>query len=250
MILYFSGTGNSAWIAKKLGALLGEEAISINGYLKQKKFFADTECRRVVFVVPTYAWRIPRIVEQWILRSSFKKGAKVYFVMNCGDSIGNAASYVKALCRKKEFRCMGCAQVLMPENYIAMFTAPGEEKARKIVRMAVPAIEELAQRIKADQAFSAVNTGMAGCLLSSLGNRIFYPVFVHDKKFTADENCISCGKCAAVCPLNNIRMNNGKPQWEGTCTHCMACITGCPEKAIEYGKKSVGQPRYHCPGDI
>ena len=44
MFLYFSGTGNSAWIAKKLGALIGEEAISINGYLKQKKFFADTEC--------------------------------------------------------------------------------------------------------------------------------------------------------------------------------------------------------------
>lgn len=250
MILYFSGTGNSAWIAKKMGESLGEKVISINEYLKRKKLFVDKKCRRLVFVVPTYAWRIPRIVEQWILRSSFAKEAEVYFVMDCGDGIGNAASYVKKLCRKKEFRCRGCAQVVMPENYIAMFAAPKEAEARKIVSMAVPVIGELAQRIKAGQAFGEVRPGMTGRLLSSLGNQLFYPVFVHDKKFMADETCISCGKCVALCPLNNIQIKNKKPQWGGNCTHCMACITGCPEKAIEYGKKSVGQPRYHCPGEI
>ena len=29
------------------------------------------------------------------------------------------------------------------------------------------------------------------------------------------------------------------------CTHCMACICYCPAEAIEYGKKSLGKPRYH-----
>ena len=39
--------------------------------------------------------------------------------------------------------------------------------------------------------------------------------------------------------------DNGKPAWSKKCTHCMACICYCPTKAIEYGKKSVGKPRYH-----
>ena len=36
-----------------------------------------------------------------------------------------------------------------------------------------------------------------------------------------------------------------KPVWDKNCTHCMACICYCPVEAIEYGKKSVGKPRYH-----
>ena len=46
--------------------------------------------------------------------------------------------------------------------------------------------------------------------------------------------------------MNNVTIKDGKPVWGRNCTHCMACICYCPkDSAIEYGKKSVGQPRYH-----
>ena len=57
--------------------------------------------------------------------------------------------------------------------------------------------------------------------------------------------CVGCGKCAQLCPLNNIHLENGKPMWGDTCTHCMACISACPTQAIEYKKISVGKPRYY-----
>ena len=53
------------------------------------------------------------------------------------------------------------------------------------------------------------------------------------------------GGCVKRCPMNNIALKNGKPVWGESCTHCMACICYCPTEAIEYGKKSVGKPRYH-----
>ena len=40
--------------------------------------------------------------------------------------------------------------------------------------------------------------------------------------------------------LSGIRVGN-------QCTHCMACICRCPSEAIEYGKHSIGKPRYVCP---
>ena len=40
-------------------------------------------------------------------------------------------------------------------------------------------------------------------------------------------------------------LQNGKPVWGQDCTHCMACICYCPTEAIEYGKMSLGKPRYH-----
>lgn len=49
-----------------------------------------------------------------------------------------------------------------------------------------------------------------------------------------------------LCPLNNITLEDGKPLWGGNCTHCMACISYCPTEAIEYGRRSVGKPRYRC----
>ena len=73
----------------------------------------------------------------------------------------------------------------------------------------------------------------------------FYALFVHDKGFAASEACVSCGKCAQRCPLNNIRISDGKPVWNGNCTHCMACIGGCPTEAIEYKFISKGKRRYY-----
>ena len=71
------------------------------------------------------------------------------------------------------------------------------------------------------------------------------PHDVHDKAFAASDACTSCGLCAARCPLNNIALEGGRPVWKGTCTHCMACIGGCPAEAIEYGEKSKGRRRYY-----
>ena len=59
-----------------------------------------------------------------------------------------------------------------------------------------------------------------------------------------ESKCIGCGKCVSLCPLNNIKLENNKPVWNGNCTHCMACISYCPTEAIEYGKKSAKKPRY------
>lgn len=42
-------------------------------------------------------------------------------------------------------------------------------------------------------------------------------------------------------------MQGGKPQWNGHCTHCMACISYCPKAAIAYGKKSRTRRIYTCP---
>ena len=44
----------------------------------------------------------------------------------------------------------------------------------------------------------------------------------------------------------SLEIKDGRPVWNGNCTHCMACICNCPVEAIEYGKKSVGKRRYLC----
>ena len=76
-------------------------------------------------------------------------------------------------------------------------------------------------------------------------NPIFYAVCVKAGPFTASDACTGCGQCVWRCPTNNITLQTRKPVWGQNCTHCMACICYCPAEAIEYGKKSLGKPRYH-----
>ena len=49
--------------------------------------------------------------------------------MNCGGEIGNAEKYLKKLCENVGFEYMGVKEIVMPENYIALFDAPDENEA-------------------------------------------------------------------------------------------------------------------------
>lgn len=245
MILYFSGTGNSQLAAKQIAQVTNDEIVSINQCLKDGKKNMFHSEHPFVFVVPTYAWRIPKIVEQWIHKTHFKGNHNAYFVLTCGGRCGNAAAYAKKLCKQKKMRFYGLASVKMPENYVAMFATPSKSECESIIEKAKPYINTLAEQIKKGKPFSEKSISLGDKLLSGFINQMYYPLFVHDKGFTVSDKCISCGKCEKRCPLKNIDIINGKPVWKGNCTHCMACIGGCPTKAIEYKSKSKGKHRYY-----
>lgn len=249
MVVYFSGTGNSRYCARRLAEYLEDEAVDSFSLLRSRKPAALNSEKSWVFVSPTYAWRLPRIFEQFIRTGRFSGSRDVWFVMTCGGDIGAAAAYIQTLCREKGFVFHGVLQVVMPENYVAMFNVPQEAEARRIVSAALPVLEEGAGYIRAGKDFPSRQAGMADKLKSGPVNPLFYRLLVGDRKFRVTDACVACGKCAELCPLGNIQLKSGKPAWNGDCTHCMACICGCPAQAIEYGKNSVGKPRYHCPED-
>lgn len=248
MIFCFSGTGNSRYIARRAAEALREELVDLNGRIKAGDHSPVRTGRDVIVVVPTYGWRIPRIVSDWLSRTELMGAERIWFVMDCGGEIGNAAKYNRRLAEEKHLRYMGTAQIVMPENYIAMFDAPQAAEAERIVERAEPDIAAAIARLKAGQPFPAPRNNLYDRLMSGPVNPAFYRFFVKDAAFRAGEGCVGCGQCAERCPLNNITLQDGRPVWGGHCTHCMACICYCPTEAIEYGKKSVGKPRYHFEG--
>ncbi|MBP2643257.1 MAG: hypothetical protein H6Q67_1144 [Firmicutes bacterium] len=248
MILYFSGTGNCRYVAQAIETITGDKTISINELLKNGSQEAIKSDKPLVFVCPTYAWRIPRIVEDFIRDTRFSGNNKAYFVLTCGSETGNAAHYVKKICNEKEFAFRGFATVVMPENYIAMYTAPDKAQADEIIKNAVPQIRDVAKRIKNGQPLPKEKITFSDRARSSIVNPIFYLTCVSAKGFHLTDDCTGCRKCAQLCPLNNIEIVDGKPHWGKQCTHCMACICACPNTAIEYKKKTKGKQRYYNQG--
>lgn len=247
MIVYFTGTGNSRYCARMLADRLGDHCTDAFHFIRDGVAAELTSAKPWVFVCPTYSWQIPRVFADFIRAGRFSGSRDAYFVMTCGADTGSAADQNRALCRAKGFRCRGTLPVVMPENYIAMFSAPEQKEALDIVYAARPVLEKAAEAIRQGREFPARKTGAADRLKSGPVNSLFYRFNVKAKPFHVAGSCVSCGKCAAACPLGNIRMEQGLPVWGGRCTHCMACICGCPTGAIEYGKASQGKPRYQCP---
>lgn len=237
MIVFFSGTNNSAFVARSLANLLGDECVPI---------FSRSLCndKPIVFVCPTYCWRIPRFFSRLVKKSRFIVPKQAYFVQTCGSEIGNSAHYNRKLCISAGLDYKGTAAVLMPENYIAMYDSPSLEEAHRIVERSKPAIIDIANRISKGLVLKDERPTLWFRFLSGPVNPLFYCFFVRDKAFWTTDACISCTHCQKVCPMKNISMEEGRPAWHGKCTSCMACIASCPKKAIEYGKKSKGRTRY------
>lgn len=245
MIFYYSGTGNSKYAAKRIADALGDTLLSMNERIKAGDFSPVETGERLVVVTPTYAWRIPRIVRDWLMKTELRGAERIWFVMTCGSEIGDAGRYNDALCKAKGVGCMGTAQLVMPENYIAMFNAPQADEARAIVAKAEPDIDRVIASIRAEEAFTPTRRNLYDRFMSGPVNPIFYSFCVKADAFTVSDACVGCGRCEKLCPTNTVTLRDGKPVWGKGCTHCMACICYCPAAAIEYGKKSLGKPRYH-----
>ena len=77
-------------------------------------------------------------------------------------------------------------------------------------------------------------------------HRSFKP-YELDKNFWTNKRCDGCGICLKVCPVNNIKMNEGKPEWLHKCEQCVACMQWCPQRSIQYNKATTYRERYHHP---
>lgn len=245
MILYFSGTGNSRYIGEVINSVLNDEIVCINDHLKngQKGVFESTD--PYVIVCPTYAWRIPRVVEEFISKSIFDGNKMFYFVLTCGSSIGNAKKYVKKLCDSIGLIYMGVKGIIMPENFITLFKTPSSNEAKKIISQAIKPSLLIAENIKGKNKLDDEKCTLIDKIVSSLANYVFYLVFVKSDGFSVKENCNGCTRCKKICPLNNIEFVDEKPKWNDRCTQCMACISSCPLKAIEYRNRTQNKVRYY-----
>lgn len=111
MILYFSGTGNSRYAAKKLAELTEDTVISINERLRRGDCGSIGSERPLVFVCPVHDGRIPDVVEKHILKTPFRGSKEAYFVVTCAESPSDAQNYVLKLYKKKGFLFRGFASV-------------------------------------------------------------------------------------------------------------------------------------------
>ena len=246
MIYYFSGTGNSKWVAEELARRTGDEVQSIAALQKDGSVSVYANCgSRIGVVFPIYAWGAPLIVERFCKSLTMMEGVYAYAVCTCGDEAGLALKRLK-----KMFDFRAAWSVAMPNNYVIGFDLDTPEQEAKKVEAASGKLENIAKSILAGDSVYEVNEGSGARMKTGFIRPMFNTFARSTRSFSVDDNCNSCGLCERICPIDAIELQNGKPVWvKKHCTQCLGCINRCPQRAIQHGTGTAKRGRYYFKSD-
>ena len=256
MILFFTGTGNSRYVARLLGQELNDDQIiELTGdfLLYPERFKVESgEGQRVIWVFPTYSWGVPPVVVDVISKIKIEGGewADHYMVTTCGADIGMCHQQWRDLISARWWKPVATFSVPMPNTYVCMkgFDVDSQSIAEGKIHEAPLRVRSIADFIKQRFEIDDVVKGK----WPMVKTRFIYPYFkkhyMNPEAFRVRTDvCCSCGKCARNCPMDNIVMKGNFPVWGAGCAMCLRCYHGCPNHAIEFGNSTLTKWQYMFP---
>ncbi len=249
MIFWHSGTGNSASVAARLASLLSERTCRIDKDVSSCFDLQDGE--RVIWVFPIYSWGIPPTVLSFIRSVTLAgEGLRHFMVCTCGDDVGLSHSQWRKEIRRRGWLPVGTWSVQMPNNYVLLpgFDVDAVSVAERKLEQSEERLQTVARGIRHAARVDDVVRGSFPWLKS----HVLYPLFVRflmsPRPFAHTDECVHCGKCAAVCPRRNVRIGQDCcPSWGSDCAMCLACYHVCPKHAVRYGQRTVRKHQYFLP---
>lgn len=261
VIYYFSGTGNSLFMARRIAEKTGAILIPIAGCMDEPEI--DPAAHRVGIVFPCYYGDLPLIVRDFASKLKNIESKYIFAVCNYGGSSGESFNSLRRILHSLGGELSATYGIHMPqnaffkpwENYPRIYTNC-EKKLEVVARntqvckkgafftvwLARPFFKLLHACIKSLylKSFARLSQASPDLPLDTL-------MRMTDSSYRAGEKCNGCGICAHVCPVHNIEMVNEKPEWQHRCEACLACYNFCPQKAIAGGVVHAGY-YYRHPG--
>lgn len=266
LVLYFSGTGNTEYVARYIAKHLDSvnDKITIKPIETFKKErISDYDI--LFFGFPVYACDLPLFIKKALENMTVTTTRIVFLFCTKAFFSGTAMQNALNIFRKRGYYPMAYADINMPGSDGLAFLKKDSKTVRKIKKRDFSKIKEIDQLIKTsknvieDLRKSSVNLDQRHLneranLLKYLSSQFLGFIFhiaerKMKKKFWADEHCIGCLKCEKICPAENIKVENKSVIFGENCYLCMRCLHQCPMEAIQIGKKTVGKYRWKGPLD-
>jgi ferredoxin len=265
--LYFSGTGNTHYVAHYLAHKVQHLPVEIVLQpVEQQPAATLVGFDLLVLGFPVYACDSPTLLHPYIeqLTPGAGRGALVFCTK--GAWAGNAVSRNLERLARRGYVPLGGTSVGMPGSDGLAFIGKDSWMARAALR------KDYDHLVTADRLAERMEQVLTGLLAGTPVEHFRCPrsrrigVLLVDwlwaavyrwaegylrRRFWSDERCIGCGLCARICPVDNIKVVQGHARFQDHCALCMRCIHACPQEAIQIGQATVDKFRWHGPrGDF
>lgn len=224
MVFYFTGTGNSLYIAKQI-----ENApISIPQAIHSEKqeYSADS----IGIVAPVYGHEVPSMVKEFLKNAVFHTDY-FYMILTYGNRHGGAAELAKKLCDECGISVHYINVIVMADNWLPGFDMNEQKKLDKHVEENMAAI--LADLTARRNRIAEVTDADRAAHRQFLDRMSRMPADAWQHLLRVTEACVGCGICEKVCPSASVRVADGKAvHVPGGCQTCLACAHACPHRAI------------------
>lgn len=246
VIFYYSGTGNTWYVANKMKHYLssntGEcEILSIENLSKLKIKAKISEADIIGFGYPIYASDIPDPMKKFMQKITIPKNKDVFIFCTQYFFSGDGARVATEFLNVNKEQIKWAFHFNMPNNLCCIplhkYTSDFN-KINETLKKANKKIKEACIKISRNEV-SLIDFNMQSKILGNM-QRPVYRKFKNKftNKLSIDyTKCTSCGICESICPTANIVYKNSKYVIKPNCVFCMRCYNFCPNNAILFNKK-------------
>ncbi len=234
ILFYFSGTGNSRYIARAFCERYPAQCRSIEEHADFDALIAaggDT----VGFCYPVYGSSVPRLMREFVQAHAEALSGK-RFVIFCTQLIfsGDGAHALTAFLPQGESNVIYAEHFRMPNNLcnVPVFPVTNGPKNDRLLRLAQAKVRraaaEISRGIVRRRGFSRASVWLGR------SQSVFWPGVesAAAKDVRIDESCVRCGLCARICPTGNLSLGENGVEQAGRCMVCYRCVNACPKGAI------------------
>ena len=236
LVLYFSGTGNTKYVAELFAGKMGAKCLSIED---QIDFATEITVQETIAICyPIYGSRAPLIMRRFVAEHlPDLKGKKLVILVTQWYFSGDGARSLLDLLPVGHVEVLYAEHILMPNNVSNLWPLFRKQSRRKLRRYRARAerkLERVCKKISAGRVkkrgFSKLSRAVGG-LQGNPWLRIGED-WMGRKVIIYEDACIHCGLCAYYCPMQNLEELRGKIVSRQDCTVCYRCVNFCPERAI------------------
>lgn len=246
LILYFSGTGNTKFIANKLC----EEFIqnkcnmdihSIEENINIKKYSYDY----LIVGFPKYFEYIPEIFMEYIKDNINYSGKEIKtMIFSTGrDEIKSSFKELEDLLLEKNYKVIITKNFKMPDSHILSKKYKGVEVSdlEEIYKISINEVKNSVENFLIENYSKEKISNFKGNIIKRLSRFRTRELYKNSYKFSISSSCDKCNLCVRNCPTKNIDNIANEIKFRDNCIMCCRCISICPQNAILYKEKKYSQ---------
>jgi len=249
-IYYFSGTGNSFFVAKELQKrIIDSKLTPMISLLKQE--IIEVHGETVGFVFPLHGMTVPIPVKIFLKKLELKSVNYIFTIATRGGTKCFAFNKINKILKRNR-KCLYSTFILTMINNdpkFEIYEIPTSENISQVELKIQTRLDSISRIITNKEKYQEKDSDYIDFPfikpVNYLLERIvllgmFWAEVTHTNNyFYKDSKCTGCGICEKVCLSQKIKMINKRPVWQKNvkCYLCYTCLNYCPEQAVQIKSK-------------